>query len=511
MTKPVPARAIKLNQADNVAVSVAAMRKGQYLPDEELTCNEDVPRGHKIATESIARGATVRKYNQIIGIATREINRGDHVHSHNCAMDEFDRDYAFCADVREAAGEATEESRTFQGYVRANGHVGTRNYIGLVTSVNCSASVARFIADAVEKKGLLVNYPNIDGIVPIVHGSGCCMGATGEAYEMLSRTLWGYAAHPNFAAILMLGLGCEVMQIPRFLEEYGVKTSDTFRVMTIQSGGGTRKTVDAGIRAVEEMLPGANAMQRQSVPVSELTLALQCGGSDAYSGITANPALGQAVDRLVGCGGTAILSETPEIYGAEHLLTRRAVSEEVGEKLLQRIRWWKDYTARNNMEMDNNPTPGNKQGGLTTILEKSLGAVAKGGTSNLNDVYLYGEPISSKGFVFMDSPGFDPCSITGQVASGANVICFTTGRGSVYGFKPVPSIKLATNTPMYERMSEDMDVNCGDIVDGGASVEQKGVEIFDYIVDVASGASSRSEALGFGDSEFVPWQTGAVM
>jgi altronate hydrolase len=309
----------------------------------------------------------------------------------------------------------------------------------------------------------------------------------------------------------MLGLGCEVMQIPRFLEEYGVKTSDTFRVMTIQSGGGTRKTVDAGVGAVEEMLPGANATQRQFVPVSELTLALQCGGSDAYSGITANPALGQAVDRLVGCGGTAILSETPEIYGAEHLLTRRAVSEEVGEKLLQRIRWWKDYTARNNMEMDNNPTPGNKQGGLTTILEKSLGAVAKGGTSNLNDVYLYGEPISSKGFVFMDSPGFDPCSITGQVASGANVICFTTGRGSVYGFKPVPSIKLATNTPMYERMSEDMDVNCGDIVDGGASVEQKGVEIFDYIVDVASGASSRSEALGFGDSEFVPWQTGAVM
>jgi len=511
MTKSSQAGAIKLNPADNVAVSLAALQRGHRLEFENLNCSEGVPRGHKIATESIARGAAVRKYNQIIGIATRDIGPGDHVHSHNCAMDEFDRDYSFCADARTDTVPTAADAGTFQGYRRASGRAGTRNYIGLVTSVNCSASVARFIADAVEKKGILADYPNIDGIVPIVHGTGCCMGASGEAYDMLSRTLWGYAAHPNFAAILMLGLGCEVMQIPRFLAEYDIKTSDTFRIMTIQDGGGTRKTVDAGIAAVEAMLPGANAVDRQPVPVSELTLALQCGGSDGYSGITANPALGQAVDRLVQRGGTAILSETPEIYGAEHLLTRRAASREVGTKLLQRIQWWKDYTARNNMVMDNNPTPGNKEGGLTTILEKSLGAVAKGGTSNLNDVYLYGELVRSKGFVFMDSPGFDPCSITGQVASGANVICFTTGRGSVYGFKPVPSIKLATNTPMYERMREDMDINCGDIVDGGATVEHKGREIFDYIVDVASGMQSKSEALGFGDSEFVPWQTGAVM
>lgn len=511
MTESGPARAIKLNPVDNVAVSVAAMQKGQQLEGEYLECNDDIPRGHKIATDGIPSGGAIRKYNQIIGIATRDIRRGDHVHSHNCAMDEFDRDYAFCADARPAPESVMARAGTFQGFVRENGRVGTRNYIGLVTSVNCSASVARFIADSVEKQGLLADYPNIDGIVPIVHGSGCCMSASGEAFDTLSRTLWGYASHPNFGAILMLGLGCEVMQIPRFLEEYGVRTSDRFRVMTIQAGGGTRKTVDAGIEAVGDMLPKANLARRQSAPVSGLTLALQCGGSDAYSGITANPALGQAVDRLVQGGGTAILSETPEIYGAEHLLTRRAVSEEVGKKLLQRIQWWKEYTHRNHMEMDNNPTPGNKQGGLTTILEKSLGAVAKGGTSNLNDVYLYGELVRSKGFVFMDSPGFDPCSITGQVASGANMICFTTGRGSVYGFKPVPSIKLATNTPMYERMREDMDINCGDIVDGGASVEQKGEEIFDYIVSIASGTQSRSEALGFGDSEFVPWQTGAVM
>jgi len=512
MTNNSPSGVIKLNPFDNVAVSIAAVQRGERLAMEHLMCNDDIPMGHKIATEHISRGNAIRKYNQIIGIATREIRRGDHVHTHNCAMDEFDRDYAFCADVdRATARTETVEGRTFQGFIRENGRVGTRNYIGLVTSVNCSASVARFIADAVEKRGVLANYPNVDGIVPIVHGTGCCMDASGEAYDTLRRTLWGYASHPNFGAILMLGLGCEVMQIPKFMEDYNVNASDTFRVMTIQAGGGTRKTVDAGIGAVVEMLPVANSSQRRAAPVSELTLALQCGGSDAYSGITANPALGQAVDRLVGNGGTAILSETPEIYGAEHLLTRRALSEEVGEKLLQRIRWWKEYTSRNNMEMNNNPTPGNKNGGLTTILEKSLGAVAKGGTSNLADVYLYGEPVRKKGFVFMDSPGFDPCSITGQVASGANVICFTTGRGSVYGFKPVPSIKLATNTPMYRRMQEDMDINCGDIVDGNTSLQQKGEEIFDRIVSIASGDQSKSEALGFGDNEFVPWQTGAVM
>ena len=501
---------IKLNSADNVIVSVNALAEDTALTEEAIRCNEKIPRGHKIACEDIRQGESIRKYNQVIGFATSNIRRGDHVHTHNCAMGEFSRDYAFCTDANRAPVNA-DPQQYFKGYRRVDGKAGTRNYIGLVTSVNCSASVARFIAEAIEKQGLLQEYPNIDGIIPLVHGTGCGMAAQGESYDMLARTLWGYAAHPNFNAVLMLGLGCEVMQIPRFMQDYNLKSSENFRLLTIQSGGGTRKTVEAGVAAIKEMLPTANNIQRQAIPVSEITLALQCGGSDAWSGISANPALGQAADRLIENGGTAILAETPEIYGAEHLLTRRAASHEVGEKLLQRVRWWQDYTRRNNMEMDNNPSPGNKEGGLTTILEKSLGAVAKAGTSDLSDVYHYAEPLRSKGLVFMDSPGFDPCSITGQVACGANIICFTTGRGSVYGYKPVPSIKLATNTAMYLRMQEDMDINCGSIVDGDSSIEEKGAEIFHYIINIASGNPSKSEALGFGGCEFVPWQTGAVM
>jgi altronate hydrolase len=337
------------------------------------------------------------------------------------------------------------------------------------------------------------------------------MADSGEGYENLQRTLWGYAQHPNFAGVLIVGLGCEVNQIPFLLDAYGLELNDTFQTMTIQESGGTRKTVDEAVERITSMLPAANNVFRETVSASELTVALQCGGSDAYSGITANPALGNAVDRLVENGGTGILSETPEIYGAEHLLTRRAVDQSVGEKLIERIRWWEDYTERNNGSMDNNPSPGNKAGGLTTILEKSLGAAAKGGTTNLAAVYKYAEPVDTKGFVFMDSPGFDPASITGQVASGANLVCFTTGRGSVYGCKPSPSIKLSTNTAMYNRMSDDMDINCGVIVDGEATVQEVGEQIFNYFLKIASGQESKSESLGFGDNEFIPWQIGAVM
>jgi len=500
-----------LNPSDNVAVAIDGLAAGSELTSPGVNANTDIPAGHKVATRSIDQGDTIIKYGQIIGLAVSDIAAGDHVHTHNCGMGDFDRDYAFGKSIPNQQMVADSDRLTFEGYRRANGKVGTRNYIGVLTSVNCSASVARFISDSVEKSGLLDRYPNVDGILPIVHGSGCGMAADGEGYQNLSRTLWGYASHPNFASILMVGLGCEVFQIPRFMRQNGMLESETFRVMTIQESGGTRKTVERGVGMIEEMLPLADAAVRQTVDASEITLALQCGGSDGYSGITANPALGHAADLLVAQGGTAILSETPEIYGAEHLLTRRAASREIGEKLIERIRWWEEYTKRMGGEMDNNPSPGNKAGGLTTILEKSLGAAAKGGTTALNGVFLYSEQVTAKGLVFMDSPGYDPASVTGQVASGANIICFTSGRGSVFGYKPAPSIKLATNTPMYERMSEDMDINCGTIVDGETTVQEKGREIFEHILAVASGVPSKSEELGFGGSEFVPWQIGAVM
>ncbi len=501
------ARTLRLHSNDNLLVALETIEPGSEMA-EGVVAAARVPRGHKIAARSIAAGEPILKFGQIIGFATTDIAPGNWLHEHNVVMKDFTRDYAFGQDYRPT--EMALVPATFQGYRRANGKVGTRNYIGILTSVNCSASVATFIAKEIERSGILSQYPNVDGVIPLVHGGGCALDIKGEGYEVLKRTQWGYATNPNMAAVLMVGLGCEGFQIGRWKEAYNIAESDTFRSMTIQEVGGTKKTVMKGVEAIREMLPVANKATRSTQPASELMLALQCGGSDGYSGITANPALGAAADLLVAHGGTAILSETPEIYGAEHLLTRRAASRAVGEKLVERIKWWEDYTARNRMEMNNNPSPGNKLGGLTTILEKSLGAAAKGGTTALTAVYEYAEPVTEKGFVFMDTPGYDPVGVTGQVAGGANVLCFTTGRGSAYGCKPTPSIKLATNSYIYTQMIDDMDINCGDIIDG-VSIADKGKEIFEHVLRVASGEHSKSETLGYGDAEFVPWTIGATM
>jgi altronate hydrolase/galactarate dehydratase len=500
---------IRLHPQDNVVIALRDLPAGAELPGVPAPLVGPVPRGHKIASAPIAAGETVLRYGQIIGVATRAIAPGEHVHSHNLGMAAHDQSYAFSTDIRPLPPVAAP--RSFLGFHRADGGVGTRNYLGILTSVNCSGSVARFIAEAVDREGWLAEFPNVDGVVPIVHGTGCGMSGRDEGYHTLFRTLAGYARNPNFGGILLVGLGCEVLQIPDLIGKARLRADGNFRYMTIQQTGGTRRTIDAGVRMLREMAAKADAATRAPAGLEHLTVGLQCGGSDGYSGITANPALGHASDLLVAHGGTTILSETPEIYGAEHLLTRRAVTPEVGAKIVERIGWWEEYTARQGGEMDNNPSPGNKKGGLTTILEKSLGAVAKGGTAPLTQVYKFGEPITERGFVYMDSPGYDPTSVTGQIASGANLIAFTTGRGSVSGYKPTPCIKLATSTEMYERMSEDMDINCGDIITGGVSIEAKGQEIFELFLRVASGQKTKSEELGFGGAEFVPWAMGAVM
>lgn len=501
---------VRLNPDDNVMVACRRLTAGTEPSALGVKCLDDIPSGHKVAARAIARGEAVRKYGQIIGFATQDITEGQHVHTHNCGMGDFERDYAYGAEARPTDYVPEAERATFQGIVRPDGRVATRNYIGVLTTVNCSATVARAVADSF-RGPTLDAYPNVDGVVAFAHGTGCGMAGSGEGMELLQRTLHGYLTHPNFAGVLLIGLGCEMNQINRIVERFGLERGSSFDYMKIQEAGGTRAAVRDGVERVQAMLSAANEVTRQPLPASHLKLALQCGGSDGYSGITANPALGAAVDKLVRHGGTAILSETPEIYGAEHLLTRRASSREVGEKLIERIHWWEDYTARNSGSMDNNPSPGNKEGGLTTILEKSLGAAAKGGTTRLENVYGYAEPIAGPGFVFMDSPGYDPCSITGQIASGANIVCFTTGRGSVSGFKPSPSLKLCTNSTTYQRMSEDMDINCGPVLDEGISIEEMGDKIFDLVLRTASGEQSCSEALDFGDNEFVPWQIGAVM
>ncbi len=501
------AEAVRLHPVDNVVVAPHRIAKGVRIAGEGVVTVDSIPMGHKIATRRIATGELVRKYGQIIGVATANIEPGSHVHVHNVTV----------SDLRAAAlnvpspNVRSESQRSFNGYRRKDGRVGVRNYVGVLTSVNCSATVARHIAEAAEKSGLLQEFENIDGIVPITHASGCGMAGSGEGFDILRRTLWGTAANPNFGAILLVGLGCEVLQIDRLSDEHGLADGRAFHAFTIQESGGTRRAINEGLDHLRALLPGLNKARREQISASELVLGLQCGGSDAWSGITSNPALGNASDRLVALGGTVILSETPEIYGAEHLLLTRSVSPSVSAKLSARMEWWERYTRLHGAEMNNNPSPGNKAGGLSTILEKSLGAVAKGGTSPLNDVIEYAKPLKTRGLVFMDSPGFDPCSATGQVASGATMIAFTTGRGSAFGCKPSPSIKLSSNTAIYKKMKDDIDIDCGTIASGEASIEDKGGEILDYLLKVASGAQSKSEELGYGGAEFVPWQIGAVM
>lgn len=503
---------IRIHPQDNVVIARQQLLGGTRIESEGISVSGLIPPGHKIAVRAIAAGEPVRRYNQIIGTATQAIAPGQHVHTHNLAFSRFDRGHAVGGDVRPVA--YVDTPATFDGIVRSDGRVATRNYIGVLTSVNCSATVARAIADHFRRDihpEALAAFPNVDGVVALTHGAGCATDSEGEGLHVLRRTLAGYARHANFAAVVVVGLGCETNQIQGLLAQEGLREGAKLVTFSIQDTGGTAKSVARGIEAVQALLPEANAVQRQPVPANHLVVGLQCGGSDGYSGISANPALGAAVDLVVRHGGTAVLSETPEIYGGEHLLLQRAVSQAVADKLEARLRWWTEYCTRHHAEMDNNPSAGNKAGGLTTILEKSLGAIAKGGTTPLVDVYEYAQPITAKGFVYMDTPGYDPVSATGQVAGGANLICFTTGRGSAYGCAPSPSLKLATNSALWARQEEDMDINCGTVIDGSESVEQLGERIFQEMLAAASGRKTKSELHGYGQNEFVPWALGAVM
>ena len=505
------ARTIRLHPQDDVVISLDQLVSGTRIESEGVTVAGLIPPGHKMATRAVELGSAVRRYGQIIGFASQPIRPGQHVHTHNLAMGDFVRDHAHGVEARETKPAAVPA--TFEGIVREDGRVATRNYIGILTSVNCSATVARAIADRFRRDihpEALAAFPNVDGVVALTHDSGCATDSEGEALQILQRTLGGYACHVNFWGVLVIGLGCETNQIPKLLATQGLSEGPRLRSFTIQDTGGTTRTVARGIELIEEMLPQANRVQRQTVPASHLVLGLQCGGSDGYSGISANPVLGAAVDLLVQHGGTAILSETPEIYGAEHLLTRRARTPEIGRKLVARIAWWEQHCARNGAKLDNNPSSGNKAGGLTTVLEKSLGGIAKSGSTNLNEVYEYAQPVRERGFVFMDTPGYDPVSATGQVAGGANLICFTTGRGSAYGCAPSPSVKIATNSALMRRQADDMDLDCGTVLEGTATIPELGATLFQLLLDTASGRRSRSETHGYGQNEFVPWQIGVV-
>lgn len=505
--------AIRLHPSDDVAVALVPIPAGRRVrvDGRDLRAAADIPPGHKLALNALAAGQEVRRYGQVIGFATAAIAPGEHVHSHNLAVGSMALSYEFCTDLRPVPFVSAAERRTFMGYRRPAGRAGTRNTIAVIGTVNCSAHTVRRIAERARSE-LLPGFPNVDDVVAIAHKSGCATRAGSPELELLQRTLAGFAHHPNVAACVFVGLGCEVNQWESLLSTQADRLGalDVPPYLGIQESGGVAATVEAGLRAVERLLPYADRFRREPLPLSELVVGLQCGGSDGFSGITANPALGHAVDLLVAQGGSAVLSETPEIYGAEHLLTRRAVSREVGEKLVRQIRWWEEYTAREGFTIDNNPAPGNKAGGLTTIFEKSLGAVAKAGATPLVAVYDYAEPITEPGLSFMDTPGYDPVSATGQVAGGCTLLAFTTGRGSCFGFKPAPSLKIATNSATYQRMRGDMDINAGRILEG-ASVAEVGREIFEGLIALASGLPSLSEAQGIGEEEFNPWILGATM
>jgi altronate hydrolase len=525
---PLAQIAVHLRPDDNVAVAGRHLAPGLVvqIDGRELPVTNRIPMGHKLAVRPIAAGEPVLKYGQTIGFAGRDIAAGEHVHVHNVRADVFERDYAIgseCPGTPIPYGPGSPETRYWSGIDRGASRpdhlrYGTRNYLAIISTVNCSASTSKYIAERLRASGVLDRYPNVDGVVPIVHKQGCAMQYGGPDHKQLDRTLAGFARHPNVGAYVLVGLGCETGQATHLIEgekllslgEPGESALSSPIVLSIQECGGIAKTVDAGVRAVAQLLPRVNDVRRTRLPAKHLILGTNCGGSDGNSGVTANPALGVASDLLVRQGGTSVLGETPEIYGAEHLLTRRAVSRQVGEKLIERIKWWEWYTGIFGAEINNNPSHGNKEGGLTTIYEKSLGAIAKGGSTALVDVVGYAEPVTAKGLVVMDTPGYDPVSMTGIVAGGANVLVFTTGRGSVFGCKPAPSIKVATNTPLYRHMEDDMDIDAGVILDG-TPVEVVGQRIFDMILAVASGEKTKSERHGVGEEEFAPWSIGPTL
>ncbi|MCI0520503.1 MAG: altronate dehydratase family protein [Chloroflexi bacterium] len=502
-------RLLQLNPADQVAVALADIEAGAELGWTGLRARQTIPYGHKVALAPISTGETIRKFGQPIGVASSQIYPGEHVHLHNLI---------FNPGAPRQLGETLStiqhthpDQVAFMGILRDDGRVATRNYIGILTTVNCSSTPARLIADYFRRPSLVEQYPHVDGVIALTHKGGCTSGEDSDATLLLQRTLGGYARHPNFAAVLVVGLGCEDNQVSRLFDQEALAMGNRLYALNIQESGGTRGTVRAGVEWITALLPAVNDVERIPLPASHLILGLQCGGSDGFSGLTANPALGVAADLLIKHGGTAILSETPEIYGAEHLLLSRAANQEVSDKLMDLLAWWEQYTAAFGETLDSNPSPGNKAGGITTILEKSLGAVMKSGQSNLMDVLQYAQQVKSRGLVFMDTPGYDPVSVTGQVAGGANIVCFTTGRGSAFGCRPVPSLKLASNTPLFERMPDDIDINCGEILAEKVSLEEMGEKIFAMILATASGAKTKSELWGYGEDEFAPWHIGATI
>lgn len=507
MTQEEKSPVIRLDEKDNIVVARVPVMKGTEIKAEGITAQSDIPLGHKIAACPIKKGDPVFKYNTIIGYASRDVVPGTHMHNDTIEFGKVSREYDFCADYRPVELIPKEKRMTFQGFVRENGEVGTRNYIAVAVASNCSATVVRKIT-AYFTPEVMKRYPNVDGVVPLITTLGCGM-EKGDTVPMnyLRRVIAGHIENPNFAGALVCALGCENNNIDEFFKKESWTENRMLRKLTIQDHGAA-KSVELGIQMIEEMLPAANRCHRETVSAGHLKIGLQCGGSDSFSGTSANPALGKAMDILVANGGTACLSETTELFSTEEIFVRRAKTEEVGRKLLKRLEWWLEYCKGKNSQINGKVTPGNNAGGLTNILEKALGSAKKGGSTPLNEVYGYAEKITEKGLVIMDAPSYDPASATAQFAGGCNLCIFTTGCGSCYGSQYFPTIKVSSNTQLFKRMPDDMDINAGAVIDGDKTLDDAAHEIICKMLRVASGEKTKSEAFGMGGEEFVPWGIG---
>lgn len=502
-----------LNEKDNVGVVRLPIAEGSEVVanGHKVTARQTITPGHKIALKPVAAGALVHKYGETIGKATEEIPAGAWVHTHNLVPDFSGKNYEFATERRVTEYFNAEEAGTFDGYLRENGDVGTRNYVAVIATSNCSSHVTMEIAERLKDVG--PDTHGIDGVVAIPHQEGCGH-SVGEDTWQLERTLAGMMFHPNVGAVLMVSLGCEVNQLSNYINtaqlgQQHFRKGKLIVGLEMQSSGGTRQTVAAGVAQVEDLIKHCQQMKRTPQLMSKVLLGTNCGGSDAFSGISANPALGHASDLVVRCGGTSVLAEIPECMGAEHLLTRRAADEATGRKVVDVVNWYQEYLRRFGGNFNDNPSPGNKLGGISNVTEKSLGAVAKGGTTALTGVFAYAERINKPGFVLMNTPGYDPVSVTGICAGGANMMCFTTGRGTGIGFPIVPIIKISTNSRIAKIMEDNIDVNAGVVVDGKATIQDVGRQIFNLIRRAASGERTKSEILGH--KEFAPWRVGPVM
>lgn len=503
------ARLIRIHANDNVAISVQALAAGSVVTfdGQPITVEQDVPAGHKVALTRIAAGQPVVKYGFAIGRALTDLQPGSWVHS-DALQTQLTGELSYRFAPRAPRAVAEHSMPTFMGYRRRNGRVGTRNEIWIINTVGCvnhaAERIAKLAADRFAAQAGERFRGRIDGIHSFSHPYGCSQ--LGDDLHNTQAALAGMLRHPNAGGVLVLGLGCENNQMSSLLAQAGDVDGDRLRFFNTQE---VIDEVEEGLAAIESLVAVMESDRREECPVSDLVLGMKCGGSDGFSGITANPLVGRIADRLTELEGSVLLTEVPEMFGAEQILMERAADERVFDDIVAMINGFKEYFTRHNQPIYENPSPGNKAGGLTTLEEKSLGAIQKGGQAMVTDVLRYGQPVRAPGLALLEAPGNDGVSSTAMVASGATILLFTTGRGTPLGF-PVPTVKISSNSEIAQRKPHWIDFNAGELLDGSADMSALSERLFAYILDVASGrVLTNNEKHGY--REIAIWKEGVTL